>query len=141
MTAEQAAEYVVTEKGAIESACWFWDTKKLNAVADAGDIVKMTKIINGGNIGLADRTRRWEAALKILNTNVNSTVQEATVTSAIVKRGSRGELVKKVQTALGLKADGVFGIATEVALKSWQAKVGLVADGVAGPKTLEKLLR
>ena len=32
MTAEQAAVYVATEKGAIESACWFWNAKKLNAV-------------------------------------------------------------------------------------------------------------
>jgi putative chitinase len=66
MTAEEAAEYVATEKGAIESACWFWGAKKLNAVADARDIVKMTKIINGGDIGLDDRKKRWEKALKVL---------------------------------------------------------------------------
>ena len=29
MTAEEAAAYVATPKGAVESACWFWDAKKL----------------------------------------------------------------------------------------------------------------
>jgi putative chitinase len=67
MTAEQAAVYVATEKGAIESACWFWSTRNLNAFADRRDIVGMTKIINGGDIGLTDRKLRWEKALAILN--------------------------------------------------------------------------
>ena len=58
MTAEEAAEYVATPKGAVESACWFWNTNKLNAIADKGDIVAMTKKINGGTIGLEDRTAR-----------------------------------------------------------------------------------
>jgi putative chitinase len=149
MTAEQAADYVATEKGAIESACWFWNAKKLNAIADTGDIVKMTKIINGGDIGLADRKDRWEKALAILGGKVaapkpvnpqitDSVTQSAPATT--VKRGSSGETVKKLQAALGLKADGVFGIGTEASLKSWQAKNGLTADGVAGPKTLAKLL-
>jgi putative chitinase len=66
MTAEQAAEYVATEKGAIESACWFWQTKNLNSFADKKDIVGMTLAINGGDIGLADRRARWNRALTIL---------------------------------------------------------------------------
>jgi putative chitinase len=149
MTAEQAADYVATEKGAIESACWFWNAKKLNAIADAGDIVKMTKVINGGDIGLADRKDRWENALAILGGKVaapkpvnpqitDSVTQSAPATT--IKRGSQGPTVAKLQAALGLTADGVFGIGTEAALKSWQAKNGLTADGVAGPKTLAKIL-
>ncbi len=148
MTAEQAAEYVATEIGAIESACWFWNAKKLNAIADSGDITKMTKVINGGSIGLADRKARWERALAILGGKVSATATvNPQITDAVtqaasqtVKRGSTGETVKKLQAALGLKADGVFGVGTEASLKSWQAKNGLVADGVAGPKTLAKLL-
>lgn len=139
MTAEQAVQYVATDKGAIESACWFWCVNKLNAVADTGDIVKMTKIINGGSIGLADRKKRWEQALAILSkTSVAPKPTNDSVTQ--VKRGSRGDTVKKVQAALGLKADGIFGIATEATLKSWQARHGIKADGVAGPDTLSKLL-
>jgi peptidoglycan hydrolase-like protein with peptidoglycan-binding domain len=57
-----------------------------------------------------------------------------------VKRGSKGESVKKLQAALGISADGIFGAGTEAALKRWQTANNLSADGVAGPQTLEKLL-
>lgn len=138
MTAEEAADYVATEKGAIESACWFWNAKKLNAIADTQDIVKMTKIINGGDIGLADRKSRFEHAIKVLGgdfTPSAAPVAESAAT-ATLKKGSNGELVKKMQAVLGLTADGDFGPGTEVALKKWQTSKGLTADGVAGPKTL-----
>jgi putative chitinase len=138
MTAEEAADYVATEKGAIESACWFWNAKKLNAIADSQDIVKMTKIINGGDIGLADRKSRFEHAIKVLGgdfTPSAAPVSESAAT-ATLKKGSNGELVKKMQAVLGLTADGDFGPGTEAALKKWQTSKGLTADGVAGPKTL-----
>lgn len=138
MTAEEAAVYVATEKGAIESACWFWNSKKLNAVADTGDIVKMTKIINGGDIGLADRKQRFEHALKVLGGNFKPSAVAST--SETLKKGSTGPSVAKLQEALGVTADGSFGSGTETALKAWQTKNGLPADGVAGPKTLAKLL-
>jgi len=140
MTAEQAAEYVATEKGAIESACWFWNAKKLNDVADTGDVVKMTKIINGGDIGLADRQSRYKKAMEVFGGKVTlKPVAEAaseSAATATLKKGSKGELVKKMQAVLGVGADGDFGPGTEAALKKWQASKGLTADGVAGPKTL-----
>ena len=140
MTAEQAADYVATEKGAIESACWFWNAKKLNDVADTGDVVKMTKIINGGDIGLADRQARYKKAMEVFGGKVAlKPVAEAaseSAATATLKKGSKGELVKKMQAVLGLSADGDFGPGTEAALKKWQASKGLTADGVAGPKTL-----
>lgn len=63
---EEAAEYLATFEGAVQSACWFWESNNLNAVADAGDIKRMTKIINGGYIGLEDRMAHYEHALKIM---------------------------------------------------------------------------
>jgi putative chitinase len=57
----------------------------------------------------------------------------------ILKKGSKGEEVKKLQAKLGLSADGVFGPGTEAKLKEWQMKNGLSADGIAGPATLSKL--
>ena len=57
-----------------------------------------------------------------------------------LRRGSKGEDVKRMQAKLALAADGDFGPGTEAALKKWQAANGLTADGVAGPKTLAKLL-
>lgn len=63
---EEAAEYMQTFEGAAQSGCWFWETNKLNDLADKGDIVKMTKVINGGTIGLEDRIKHYEHALHIL---------------------------------------------------------------------------
>ena len=54
-------------------------------------------------------------------------------------RSHRGGGVRSLQRRIGVPADGVFGPATEAALKRWQAAHGLVADGVAGPQTREKL--
>lgn len=139
MTAEQAAEYVATEKGAIESACWFWKTAKLNAIADTGDIVKMTKKINGGDIGLADRTKRYKAAIEIMGGKIPAT-KKSSVKHTTVGVGDRGDTVAAVQKALGIEADGIFGPGTKRTLKAWQAANGLTADGVAGPVTLKKML-
>ena len=63
---EEAADYLETFEGAAQSACWFWETNNLNAEADAGDIKKMTKKINGGYIGLEDRVKHYEHALHIM---------------------------------------------------------------------------
>ena len=143
MSAEQAAEYVATEKGAIESACWFWKTAKLNAIADTGDIVKMTKKINGGDIGLADRTKRYNAAIEIMGGKIpapKKSSKKSKVEYVTVTTGDRGDTVAAVQKALGVTADGIFGPGTKRTLRAWQAANGLTADGVAGPATLKKLL-
>lgn len=63
---EDVAEYLTTFEGCAQSACWFWESNNLNKWADAGDIVKMTKVINGGTIGLEDRIKHYEHALHIL---------------------------------------------------------------------------
>jgi putative chitinase len=63
---EEATEYLGTFEGAAQSACWFWETNKLNQWADKGDIVTLTKRINGGTIGLDDRIKHYEHALHVL---------------------------------------------------------------------------
>lgn len=139
MSAEQAAEYVATEKGAIESACWFWDTNKLNSLADGDDVTAMTKRINGGDIGLADRQSRYKNAMEVLGGKISTTPVNPQITDAVtqtLREGSKGELVKRMQAVLGVSADGDFGPGTERAVKAWQAKNGLTADGIVGPKTL-----
>jgi putative chitinase len=140
MTAEEAAEYLLTKKGALESALWFWGSRNLNDVADTGDVVKLTKIINGGDIGLADRQARYAKAMAALGGKVSAAAPVTTAVSETLRRGSKGDAVKKMQAKLGLAADGDFGPGTEAALKKWQSANGLTADGVAGPKTLAKLL-
>jgi putative chitinase len=51
---------------AAKSAAWFWGSRNLNALADTGDIVGITKRINGGTNGLAERQAFYSAALKVL---------------------------------------------------------------------------
>lgn len=48
------------------SAAWFWDSRKLNALADAGDFRKITKRINGGYNGMEDRLQFYARAKKAL---------------------------------------------------------------------------
>ena len=144
MTAEEAAAYLLTKKGALESALWFWGSRNLNEVADTGDQVRLTKIINGGDIGLADRQARYAKAMAALGGKIEASAPvNSQITDAVtqtLRKGSKGDLVKKLQAALGIGADGDFGQGTENALKKWQDRNGLTADGVAGPKTLAKLL-
>jgi putative chitinase len=54
---------------AIHSACWFWEKNKLNQFADSGDFITMTKRINGGTIGLADRQKHYNHAVEVLSGN------------------------------------------------------------------------
>jgi putative chitinase len=59
-------DLVATPKYAAMTAGWFWNTHKLNQYADARDYVTMTKKINGGTIGLADRQKHIAHALEVL---------------------------------------------------------------------------
>jgi putative chitinase len=57
----------------------------------------------------------------------------------LLKVGSKGDDVKKLQTKLGTAADGDFGIGTEKLVKEWQSKNGLTADGIVGDGTWTKM--
>jgi peptidoglycan hydrolase-like protein with peptidoglycan-binding domain len=57
----------------------------------------------------------------------------------LLKPGTSGEAVKRLQQALGVTADGQFGAGTQKALREFQSKNGLDADGLAGPATLAKM--
>ena len=139
MSAEEATDYVRTPKGAIESACWFWKTNNINKYCDNDDIVRMTKRINGGTIGLADRKKHYAHALEVLGGHVDFDDDNDDVELKLVRRGSKGDTVAKLQEALGLDADGDFGRGTEAALKAWQLENDCTPDGIAGPQTLSKI--
>lgn len=66
ITVEEASEYLQTFEGAVQSACWFWETNNLNRFADVGDIKGLTKAINGGYIGLEDRINHYNHAMHVL---------------------------------------------------------------------------
>lgn len=78
-------------------AIWYWDRHSLNSYADNGDLLTITKRINGGTNGLADRQRYYTRA-------------------ALVLLGYGPGEVKRFQTNVGLKADGTAGPATREAL-------------------------
>lgn len=151
MSLEEVVDYLETIEGAIMSAAWYWNSRKINSAADSNDIVKMTKLVNGGTIGLEDRKKHYAHILEILGSEYNDTSEELDTEeeesdnesiniNQVIKKGSKGPTVVALQEALGIGADGAFGSGTEKALKSWQEENGLTADGVAGPKTLAKLL-
>ena len=57
----------------------------------------------------------------------------------LLKNGSKGEDVKKLQEKLGVEAIGTFGPKTEAAVKAWQKANGLKDDGIVGDGTWSKL--
>lgn len=57
----------------------------------------------------------------------------------LLKRGSKGQEVKKLQAKLGLDDDGIFGAGTELSVKEWQKNNGLVSDGIVGNETWKKM--
>ena len=59
-------DLLLTEENAARSAAWFWHANECNRFADANDIVGLTRRINGGINGLADRKMRWEQAKLVL---------------------------------------------------------------------------
>jgi putative chitinase len=59
-------DLVATPQYAALTAGWFWNTQKLNALAEAGDWTGLTKRINGGTIGLEDRVKHINHALAVL---------------------------------------------------------------------------
>jgi len=66
ITPEEVSEFLATFEGAVQSACWFWEVNNLNQWADKGDIVTLTKRINGGTIGLEDRIKHYNHVLHVL---------------------------------------------------------------------------
>ena len=135
ISAEEAADWVRTKEGALASALWFWSKNNLNVIADTGDVVALTKRINGGDIGLADRQQRYGVAMQALTGDI----PPRAAISTTLRQGSRGDAVKQMQRKLSIAADGVFGPGTAKAVKAWQVKNGLTADGIMGPKSLEVL--
>jgi putative chitinase len=57
----------------------------------------------------------------------------------LLKVGSTGEDVTKLQVKLGVDPIGKFGPKTEAAVKGWQSAHGLTPDGIVGPNTWEKM--
>lgn len=114
-------------------ACEYWKDKGLNAFADRDDIVGITKRINGGTNGLADRKAKLSAAKAIWGAET-------------VAQPDDGAAVKALQqdlVALGydLEVDGDLGKKTKAAVEAVQRRAGIKVDGIAGPATKSAIAR
>lgn len=117
---------------ALEVSCWFWAANGLNKHADNDDVRAVSRAINGGFNGLKDRKRRLKIAKRIW---VDGDAPPMTL-----RRGDEGEDVRVLQATIGVEpVDGIFGPATEEAVKAWQARHELEPDGVVGPLTWQAI--
>lgn len=143
-------DYLMSIEGAVVSAGWFWEVNNLNVFADARDMRTLTRRINGGFNGLAHRMELYTAAQQILSVDMSAapaltpdivppTEPTTQQTRRVLRQGARGQDVAEMQRVLGVDADGVFGPATDRALREWQRANNLTADGVAGPRTFRAM--
>jgi putative chitinase len=109
---------------ALEIACGFWTFKKINAIADTGDFVAVTRAINGGTKGLADRRAWLDKVIRTLATTPPATLPPvATVVAvqlALQKAGFPG---------VGA-ADGDPGPRTMAAVTEFRRRHGLPPGGI-----------
>jgi putative chitinase len=59
-------DLLLQDANAARSAGWFWKANNCNQYADHDDIIGLTRVINGGSNGLADRRARTDKALQVL---------------------------------------------------------------------------
>jgi len=80
-------------------------------------------------------------AEKILDPRVFEGAPEAPLFAApvVLRIGSTGDAVARVQKKVGVEQDGWFGPVTEAAVKAYQKSKGLVPDGIVGPVTLKAM--
>lgn len=63
---DDAASYLDTFEGCVQSACYFWESHNLNNLADQGNIDQISKIINGGTLGIEERRQYYKHSLQVL---------------------------------------------------------------------------
>jgi putative chitinase len=142
---EAKPELVATWPWAGWAAAFFWERNNINTrAADLDDLVKVTKIVNGGRNGLEDR-RRYLAKAKTAIATLAADQLSGIQLFPVLRRGMEGEAVEQLQRALAtagyyhLTIDGDFGPGTEGAVRSYQSDTGLTVDGIAGRKTVTSL--
>lgn len=82
----------------------------------------------------------WKGAIVLAATTAVFSLDIAAEASGLyLRRGMAGPEVARLQSALGIRVDGLFGPQTKAAVISFQRSCGLLVDGVAGPQTLSAL--
>lgn len=124
----------------------YWRDRKIGAMAEEDDLLRVTRAINGGKNGLDDRRRYLGIAKREVARLIAAGIQPVdAVHYPVLRRGSEGDAVEVLQVrlrqqGLPLTLDGDFGPATELAVKAFQARAGLLADGIVGPQSWAALI-
>ncbi|MET1248280.1 peptidoglycan-binding protein [Sporolactobacillus sp. STCC-11] len=100
------------------------------------------KIAVDGIVGAKTRSALSKAIEKKAaekQSNASSGTVVVPYPGSLIKQGSKGKNVERIQRALSITADGIFGPKTEAAVKAYQKRHGLTVDGIIGPKTWNTL--
>ena len=125
----------------LKIACEYWHTRQINEAADRDDLIRATRLVNGGLNGLEDRRQYLQKAKTALAALEGLRVSQAQGgTTVALRRGSFGDAVQQLQELLAaqgypLSIDRDFGPATELAVMQFQQRAGLLVDGIVGQKT------
>lgn len=128
---------------ALRIACEYWKRHDINAACDQDDLMRVTRLVNGGLAGLPARrayTAKAKAALARTEGIQLSGGAPPAQARLVLWPGSQGEEVAFLQAALralgfAVTVDGDFGPGTEVAVTRFQSERGLDTDGIVGAQT------
>lgn len=118
----KSPELLAEPRNAVWAACIYWKSRRLNALADKDDLRAITKKINGGYNGLADRQRYLDRARPLIKSAdpTNDTIGPGSDRDAIVSL-QKLLLEKKYQPG---RADGKWGKLTRAAVLALKADNG-----------------
>lgn len=148
---ENNPELAETPKISVLTALEYWRSRNLNALADADDIMGITRKINGGTNGFNDRRRYLAKCRLAIPKNITFENPSKPPVNLIIqpivvaKRGDKSPYIADLQNMLirkgaNITADGDFGPKTEQAVKDFQKNNDLTVTGTIDTDTLNKLM-
>lgn len=153
------ANAIVSMSKELQVQCVIWNRKiwsssyprsgwrRYNGVASHVDHLHVEFTWAGANRGRSQAAKLWAKTLgginpediKIGGGGSSNTYKSISGKTPLVKLYHKGEPVKRIQKAVGAKADGYYGPSTVTKVKAYQRKHGLAADGMVGDKTWAKI--
>ena len=127
---DHRAKYIISNRRICSATVSPWEWRPYNGTNPHTHHVHISAVADPA---LYDDASPWDIAL-------SAPIEGAPAQRLRIKRGDTGPYVTELQTHLGLVADGVFGEATETAVRTLQAARGLAADGIVGPYTWDVVL-
>lgn len=137
---EKDPDRAAAPEHALRVACGFWKWKKVNAACDDGDFVKVTKLVNGGTTGQADREAWLAKVRKVLKPAPAAKPKESAPPAKEAEKPAAAkptkEEIRKVQQALRARgfttvtADGILGPKTNAAIDKVRRDKGLKPGGI-----------